>query len=633
MVLTNQKRLKNRLLNRVRRHTRLATIFQSADPIVENEIPALGSLSQSPGETLWDDTLVEATPFLLPDESPPIFQDRPLSTITRRPSSPESAIKLAINRAEKLTAPNTKSNQPDSPTTSPPEVEKIDENLWHKLKRISRMHRVADKEQNLDKTTTTSIQKIPEIPMEPKGKGKSRQNESDGYVEQVDESSTRDMDLEGESDIKTRSVAILENRQADRHNKDHIVDIDDVKVNEKGTQNSTKQRDPTDMRLSKINDPQEKMEAIGGPETEMNRALRPDEDNMLPGSVEDIEKKPQLHSVPLEAVWPVQKKAVEPDQIDKPEENTTHPGTKAVTATPPTHIGLDDQVETESIQNILRHVIPHQPTSSSIELITPSKPRPESRNMALNAEIGKTTETPHPKSHTAFPESTTIQTLFSPEMFSEEEDQNQSSEGSFQEEYFHDQQPCKEPDLPGKKISSSLKSIKIKPPSQMDITRDEPSFPGLRSDSKVINETEQKPDSKLVHTDIGPLPADLWTILKQKSPTSGEINDVQDQSSQPRQESDLSPLKLGEAKERESFSEKPSTQGIPDITPPTIQRTVSQVGAISADASPTERSGESHQEGEPSQLAEADIDELSRRVYAEIRRQLVVEWERSRNRY
>jgi hypothetical protein len=121
-------------------------------------------------------------------------------------------------------------------------------------------------------------------------------------------------------------------------------------------------------------------------------------------------------------------------------------------------------------------------------------------------------------------------------------------------------------------------------------------------------------EGAMVATEIGPLPADLWSLLDQQPP--GELlAGVQDglPASQP----------LHDAAAGEHLpAELPGTV---HPTPATLQRQME--AAVAAEAMPATR--ESAAETPGSETA-VDINELTRRVYAEIRRRLAVEWERTR---
>jgi hypothetical protein len=121
-------------------------------------------------------------------------------------------------------------------------------------------------------------------------------------------------------------------------------------------------------------------------------------------------------------------------------------------------------------------------------------------------------------------------------------------------------------------------------------------------------------EGALVATEIGPLPADLWRLLDQQPPgelLAGVQNGLP--VSQP----------LHDAAAGEHLpAELPS--GV-QPTPAMLQRQME--AAVTAGAMPATRKSAAET---PGSEAPVDINELTRRVYAEIRRRLAVEWERTR---
>ena len=120
---------------------------------------------------------------------------------------------------------------------------------------------------------------------------------------------------------------------------------------------------------------------------------------------------------------------------------------------------------------------------------------------------------------------------------------------------------------------------------------------------------------QMVATEIGPLPADLWQMLKQPPP--GQTTDGAESGR-------LTAQSAPDALPSQHVSSGPVT--VAPSAPAMVQR--------QADPVPT---GEYAQlsdvasETEPQRHATSiDINELSRRVYADIRRRLAVEWERNR---
>lgn len=115
----------------------------------------------------------------------------------------------------------------------------------------------------------------------------------------------------------------------------------------------------------------------------------------------------------------------------------------------------------------------------------------------------------------------------------------------------------------------------------------------------------------VVATEIGPLPADLWQLLEQQPPgtTRSELGLASSRSPHDvtANEHRLAGLATGAQ----------PAQAV-------VQRQVDST--TTAGAAPAEGTESGH---EPADTAAIDTSELARRVYAEIRRRLAVEWERS----
>jgi hypothetical protein len=168
----------------------------------------------------------------------------------------------------------------------------------------------------------------------------------------------------------------------------------------------------------------------------------------------------------------------------------------------------------------------------------------------------------------------------------------------------------------------------------------------------------ETPASGLVQTEIGPLPADLWHLLGRSPPEQAPAETT-------------SPLDAGQGvtiadvgvtdatitdgriaravATAEAAAEAPSAPEQPairEIIPPVVQRaaapgSAAEAGGLiqrgpeeeqaeSAAAESVEAGGaEAETAPEPS-TPRIDVDDLARRVYAEIKRRLSTEWERAR---
>ena len=125
-----------------------------------------------------------------------------------------------------------------------------------------------------------------------------------------------------------------------------------------------------------------------------------------------------------------------------------------------------------------------------------------------------------------------------------------------------------------------------------------------------------------VNTVIGPLPADLWWLLGEQPPSS---------EAAPKTNNNMAKnLNRKEAPQEQSnvFNPKISTENLVNATsmPNIIQRQT-----VADQPSVTNRQEEVHSPRvEKKTYAEPDLDDLARRVYAEVRRRLATEWERIR---
>ena len=129
------------------------------------------------------------------------------------------------------------------------------------------------------------------------------------------------------------------------------------------------------------------------------------------------------------------------------------------------------------------------------------------------------------------------------------------------------------------------------------------------SDTPTVVQPGAAPMASYVDTAVGPLPADLWTILDKEPPRSGtgQATMSKNPSSVPAQAGTLS----------SSFTPATSTiQRQPVESAPQTQST--------QPASTTSASEKSDADSSP------DIEGIARQVYAILRRRLITEWERMR---
>jgi hypothetical protein len=225
-------------------------------------------------------------------------------------------------------------------------------------------------------------------------------------------------------------------------------------------------------------------------------------------------------------------------------------------STPAARVVRAQNTDNEFIRSALQSVAPEQPTSSHIELITPRAPRPQPSRPAI------------------------LQ---------------------------------RKADLPAQD------QVKEMPANANPIGPEE----NLSVEQPLIPETQQihavlPPTQRMVPTEIGLLPSDLWSLIGEPAPTDG----------------------IKEQPRSETHPSHPSPN-----TPPThIQRTVmiedrsgEETGRqAEVEAQPSPSGQDAHTNQQPAAprpgSSEINLEQLAQQVYAEIRTKLQVEWERLRHR-
>jgi hypothetical protein len=190
------------------------------------------------------------------------------------------------------------------------------------------------------------------------------------------------------------------------------------------------------------------------------------------------------------------------------------------------------------------------------------------------------------------------------------------------------------------------------PPEAVQPSRQEPPARSGEVDREslpeaVLYETSaaDEVDAATVETDIGPLPADLWRLIGQDVPQQPEEKPISPKpESQPRvsvqrQPEKPSPPQAGRLESRQVISTITPGHISPQDLPDVVQMAArdEQVETRSADRlTRREASGDGSgvdEAGGEDSGGEIDVDELSRKVYQEIKRRLVGEWERMRRRF
>jgi hypothetical protein len=129
-------------------------------------------------------------------------------------------------------------------------------------------------------------------------------------------------------------------------------------------------------------------------------------------------------------------------------------------------------------------------------------------------------------------------------------------------------------------------------------------------------------ESPPVSTMIGPLPADLWWLLGEKPPSGAPASKINNERTTSVSRNEI-PRDQGNVSHPEASAEKLSNE---TSMPSVIQRqTVSDEPLISNRSEPV-----GPPPVEETSQTKPDLDDLARRVYAEVRRRLAAEWERTR---
>lgn len=323
----------------------------------------------------------------------------------------------------------------------------------------------------------------------------------------------------------------------------------------------------------------------------------------------------QGQPLPLQAVWPVQR-LEEPTLSPSPEPPAMSTSVSTSASEPePLEPVRDKAPETAEIRKALRDVAPGQPTDSSIEIIPPRRPRPaspESFDIAQD-KLRRRVEGLRPEP--AWPE------------------RSRRVEGPRPVAPPSGRQPLAEPGTaprsPGEATSRSS-PVQMRPDGGSDAAQ-----------SRTPEEGLQEP--RLVQTEIGSLPTDLWHLLGQspprQSPHGVEPEPATSRPAPPTTDGEAAAKRAVAAAEARPVppasptSEQSATQG---GAPSVIQRRPDEAGVDTGSAAGAEAGGAETETaappGERGAAEEPDVDELARRVYAEIKRRLSVEWERVRRR-
>ena len=150
-----------------------------------------------------------------------------------------------------------------------------------------------------------------------------------------------------------------------------------------------------------------------------------------------------------------------------------------------------------------------------------------------------------------------------------------------------------------------------------------PSRPAVQRQAENRHGAAEIHEPTLVDTAIGPLPSDLWSLLGQKPPVSSGPRDVQRQPSS-RASSEESPG--NQETYLNEYTMAPAERTGPTSHPPAVlQRQVES----SVPSTGSEQGAVSPSEQDEKASTEPDLQDLAQKVYAEVRRRLATESERT----
>ncbi len=192
---------------------------------------------------------------------------------------------------------------------------------------------------------------------------------------------------------------------------------------------------------------------------------------------------------------------------------------------------------------------------------------------------------------------------------------------------------------PGQPTDSRVETLPPRLP-RPSVSAQPPARPSLqRTPEEPAGPQPAAQPAEVVDTAVGPLPADLWRLIGEKPPTPAAVVQTPSRSSSLRSQPEvISPEPLQDLGEIEAPGPAPvlaRTQAARSEPPAigSLQREVDSGGGEPAPAAqPAPAPGEQPpaQAGKPPEM---DIEELSRKVYAEVKNRLSIEWERLRNRF
>ncbi len=635
MALLDKGGLRNRLLYRVRRHAGITTIFRATDPILSSDIAHWKNKALKPEEVRTRENTVQASINSFPEELIQTLQNhQPFFPVPSKPTFVKNLTQKPNKTTKEfpITLPEMDSN--GNETTPRSQNDEADDFTWRQLKTIYRLHQEKNSNENavenLDQPKTHQVQKLDDPIKRVEFKEKKPQikpPDTDKSTQQGERQKDDNREYDTHSTIgekislEEKDQVTLPHSQSVIVNHRIVSEEPESKSKLSNLENRKQQEDMGSESTSKHNE---------NNKDEMEIEDFQSEESVNSGQAENIESGLAYQPVPLESAWPVQKQPVESNPVVYTDRDEISHPTINLSETNPTHSKDPDQADTNIVQNALKHIISTRPTKSSIELIPPRKPRPSSHDIKVNS-----TETIIPELYKPNRESS--REVKAPKQIKSASDIENSQmmedltiDKAFPEENYSD--------------------IRHPPKLLTEIKRTE-AYPKTPKNTNVIQkEDHQKQDkrnelpsefgtqklagnlrSNLIPTDIGPLPADLWTLLNMNPPQGGIHKETNPEI---KEEVSAKPVEISEDTTlfRKDSLKALSTPKSERITHESnhIQRAIT--GDETQTTSLQESISATSPEDETSQTTEPNIKELSKQVYREIRQRLMVEWERSRIR-
>lgn len=159
-------------------------------------------------------------------------------------------------------------------------------------------------------------------------------------------------------------------------------------------------------------------------------------------------------------------------------------------------------------------------------------------------------------------------------------------------------QPTLPPDAPERtRVRDSLSKVAASQPTDSTV---ELVLPRRPRPATAVIQRQPMPQPTTVPTEIGELPGDLWELIGKRPPEN-------------KQQSTINSERITEYGTRNT----------------SIQREPAEDQEVETAVSPTD---EPANPAEQAESANINLDDLARRVYADLRTRLTVEWERARGR-